>query len=157
IVKKSPFYDRPDPPALVLRHKLMQAKLYGFLNSAQLVYQKYPPSDQSVPARYARAIAAFRIGDLKNALPQIDALMVEVPKDPFFWELKGQALYEGGRPAEAIAPLKEAVRLLPKNGLINLMLAQAEVGSEQPSEAKAALDTLRIVQRTENMPRIHLL
>ena len=27
------------------------------LNSAQVVYQKYPPSDRSLPARYARAIA----------------------------------------------------------------------------------------------------
>ena len=33
IVKTSPYYDKPDPPALVLRHQLMQAKLFGFLNA----------------------------------------------------------------------------------------------------------------------------
>jgi predicted Zn-dependent protease len=158
IVKKSPHYDKPDPPALVLRHELMQAKLFGFLNSAQLVYQKYPPSDRSLPARYARAIAAFRIGDLANALPEIDTLIAEVPKNPYFWELKGQALLEGGRPADAIAPLREAVRLLPNNGLINLLLAQSLVGTERPGDAKAALAVLKVVQRAEpNMSRVHLL
>jgi predicted Zn-dependent protease len=158
IVKKSPYFDKPDPTALLLRHELMQAKLFGFLNSAQVVYQKYPPSDRSLPARYARAIAAFRIGDLANAVPEIDTLIAEVPKNPYFWELKGQALLEGGRPAEAIAPLKEAVRLLPHNGLVNLMLAQSLVGTERPDDARAALAVLKVVQRAEpTMSRVHLL
>jgi predicted Zn-dependent protease len=146
ILKTSPYYDKPDPPALVLRHKLMQAKLFGFLNPAQLVYLKYPTSDRSLPARYARSIAAFRIGDLPNALPEIDSLIAEVPKDPYFWELKGQALLDGGRPAEAIAPLRQAVQLLPNNGLINLLLAQALVGTERPDDAKAALAVLPALQ-----------
>ena len=149
MVKKSPAYEKPDPPGLTLRHALMQAKLFGFLNGAQAVYLKYPSKDQSLPARYARAIVAFRIGDLRNAIPEIDRLISEVPKNPYFWELKGQALLEGGRPQEAIAPLREAVRLLPHNGLINLMLAQALVGTEKPDQARAALAVLKVVQRTE--------
>jgi len=158
LVKKSPYYDKPDPPGLVMRHELMQAKLFGFLNAAQVVYQKYPPSDRTLPARYARAIAAFRIGDLPNALPEIESLIAEVPKNPYFWELKGQALLEGGRPAEAIAPLRQAVQLQPNNGLINLLLAQSLVGTERPEDAKAALAVLKVVQRAEpNMSRVHLL
>ncbi|MFO1089403.1 MAG: M48 family metalloprotease [Hyphomicrobiales bacterium] len=149
IVTKSPNYNKVDPPALVLRHKLMQAKLNGFLNSAQVVYQKYPPSDQSLPARYARAIASMKVGDLQNALPAIDGLIKEIPNNPYFWELKGQALVEGGRPAEAIAPLKQAMKLLPNSGLIALLLAQAQVGSDSPQGAQDALETLRVAQRTE--------
>ena len=69
IVKSSPYYDKVDPPCPgVLRHQLMQAKLFGFLNSAQVVYQKYPASDRSLPAQRG-SIAAFRIGDSQNALP----------------------------------------------------------------------------------------
>ena len=109
--KKSPFFDRPDSTALVLRHQLMQAKLLGFLSGAQMVFQKYPRSDRSLPARYARAIASFRIGDLKNALPEIDALIKAQPKYAYFWELKGQALLEGGRARQAVAPLKHASTL----------------------------------------------
>jgi predicted Zn-dependent protease len=150
IVTRSPNFGKKDAPALVLRHELMQAKLFGFLNSAQVVYQKYPPSDRTVPARYARAIAAMRIGDLKNAIPEIDSLIKEIPQNPYFWELKGQALLEGGRTADAVAPLKQALKLLPNNGLISMMLAQAQLGNESPENARAALESLRVAARTES-------
>lgn len=158
LAKASPHFDKPDPPLLVLRHQLMQAKITGFLESPQSVYQKYPASDKSLPARYARAIAAFRIGDLKNALPVIDGLIAEIPENPYFWELKGQALLETGRAAQAIPPLKEAVRLLPTNGLIRMLLAQAQLGLDGTANAQAALESLKVAQRTENdAPRLHML
>ncbi len=150
IVKKSPNYGKPDSPALVMRHKLMQAKLTGFIDSPQQVYQRYPRSDMSLPARYARAIAAFRVGDLKSALPDIDGLIKEQPKNPYFWELKGQALIEGGRPADAVAPLQQAVKLAPQAGLIQIMLAQAQLGTENNANATAALKTLQQAARTES-------
>ncbi len=155
-VKKSPFYDRADSASLMLRHELMQAKLLGFLSGPQVVFQRYPTSDKSLPARYARAIASFRIGDLKNALPEIDALIKAQPKYAYFWELKGQALLEGGRAQEAVAPLKQASALSQGNGLINIMLAQALLQSESRSNAEAALKVLRAAKRTESeTPSLH--
>jgi predicted Zn-dependent protease len=158
LAKASPHFDKPDPPALVLRHELMQAKLSGFLDSPQVVYRKYPPADSTLPARYARAIAAFRGGDLKNALPLIDTLIKDIPQNPYFWELKGQALLEGGRPQEAVAPLQQAVKLLPSSGLIRLMLAQAQLGVEGSDSARAALETLKVARRTEtDSANLHML
>lgn len=158
LARASPNFDKPDPPLLVLRHKLMQAKIVGYVESPQIVYRKYPTSDTSLPARYARAIAAFRIGDLKNALPVIEGLIAEIPENPYFWELKGQALLESGQAAQAIAPLQEAVRRLPTNGLIRMMLAQAQLGLDGEANARAALDSLRKAQRSENdSPRLHML
>ena len=75
-----------------------------------------PPSDTSLPARYARAIAAYRFGDLRAALAQIDGLIQAMPNNPYFYELKGQALLEGGHPAEAIAPLRRAVATCAQPG-----------------------------------------
>ena len=149
IVKNSPNYNRADPPELVMRHKLMQAKLTGFIESPQQVYAKYPRSDMSLPARYARAVAAFRVGDLKNAMPEIDALIAAQPGNPYFHELKGQALFESGKAAEAIAPLQKAAKLAPVPGLIQIMLAQAQLGLEDPGSAKAALQTLELAARSE--------
>ncbi len=60
MVKSSPYYDVKDPPALQLRHDLMRAKLSGFLEAPGTVMRRYPPSDQSLPARYARAISTYR-------------------------------------------------------------------------------------------------
>jgi predicted Zn-dependent protease len=150
IVKKSPNYGKPDSPEIVMRHKLMQAKLTGFIDSPQQVYQRYPRSDMSLPARYARAIAAFRVGDLKSAIPEIDGLIKERPNNPYFWELKGQALIEGGRPADAVAPLQQAVKLAPQAGLIQIMLAQAQLGTENNANATAALKTLQQAARSES-------
>ncbi len=143
MVKGSRHYRRPDPPALVLRHRLMQAKLAGFLSSPQTVWRRYPPSDTSMPARYARAIAAYRRGDLKTALRLIDGLLRERPKYPWFHELKGQALLESGRVRPAITALERAVRLAPRNGLVRLLLAQALLARGDAAAARQALDHLR--------------
>ncbi len=147
--RKAPGHDSADPPELVLRHELAQAKLMGFMESAQAVMRRYPRTDMSLPARYARAIASFRRGDIANAMPVIDSLVEDLPQNPYFWELKGQALLENGRALEAVAPLQEAVRLLPNNGLIQLLLAQALIDTESKSNALAALKLLHKAQRSE--------
>ena len=147
--KKSPYWDAKDPPALILRHQLVQAKLTGFIDGPQAVMQKYPPSDQSMPARYARAIAMFRRGDIQNALPIIDSLTKDLPENPYFWELKAQALLENGRAAEAAVPVKKALELLPSNGLIQILAAQAYIDTGTPANAKEAIKLLRQAQRTE--------
>ena len=147
--KKSPNYDRSDPPELMLRHHLAQAKLAGFMESAQAVMQRYPKSDQSLPGRYARAIDMFRRGDIANALPVIDSLIEDLPQNPYFWELKGQALLENGRAREAVTPLQHAIKLLPNNGLIQILMAQALVDTESKENAQLALKMLRQAQKSE--------
>jgi predicted Zn-dependent protease len=154
--KKSPYFDAADPAELILRHELMQAKLVGFLSPAQTVFQRYPTSDASLPARYARAIAMFRSGDTRNALAVIDTLIRDLPKDPYFWEIKAQALLEGGQPQAAIAPIKEAIRLLPNNSLLQVLYAQALLGTESKANAERALAALKIAKKTEtDMPRLY--
>lgn len=146
---KSPNFGRKDKPELQLRHDLMQAKLAGFLSPAQTVFQRYPSSNTGLVARYARAIAMFRSGDTRNAVKVIDGLIEDLPSDPYFWELKGQALLEGGQPAAAVAPLRKASKMLPESGLIKMMLAQALLGTESKPDAQAALGLLKSAQKTE--------
>jgi predicted Zn-dependent protease len=50
----------------------------------------------SVSARYGRAIAYYRIPELKKALDLIDGLIQQEPNNPYFHELKGQMLFENG-------------------------------------------------------------
>ena len=157
-LKKSPWFDRPDPPYLVWRHRLMQAKLTGFLSSPRTVWRKYPRSDTSQPARYARAIAAFRVGDTRTALRLLDSLIREKPKYPWFHDTKGQVLLESGRVKEAARAYATAARLAPGNGLVRLFLAQALLASGGRANAKAALKQLRMAERTEGgRPMLHRL
>jgi predicted Zn-dependent protease len=89
-----------------MRHDMVRAKISAFMERPDTVYRRYPLSDTSMPARYAHAITTYRHGDLRDALIQIDALIQMQPANPYFYELRGQALLEGGKPPEAIAPLR---------------------------------------------------
>ena len=55
-------------------------------------------------------------------MAQIDALIQSQPHNPYFHELKGQALLESGRPAEAVGPLREAIAHAPNPTLMRVML-----------------------------------
>ena len=143
LAKNSPNWDKKDSPELQLRHDMMRAKLTGFLDRGDTVARRYPPSDTSLPARYARAIATYRHADLRVAIGQIDGLIQAQPNNPYFYELKGQALLEGGKPAEAIAPLQRAIQLAPQPALIQVLLAQALNALNAPKSADEAVTLLR--------------
>jgi predicted Zn-dependent protease len=142
LVKTSPYWDKKDSPELQFRHDMMRAKLFGYMDRSDISANRYPPGDQSLPARYARAIAASRFSDPRGAMGQIDALIEAQPQNPYFHELKGQTLLEGGKPAEAIAPLRRAVQLAPNPTLIQVMLGQALVESNDPARLNEAISVL---------------
>ncbi len=122
-VNASPYRDTPDSAEDVIALKRMQAKLFGYTRPLPRVLREYPVSDTSVEARYARAIAYYRYPDMTKALAEIDSLIADFPGDPYFYELKGQALYETGDIMGAIAPLEAAVRLAPDEPLILTLYA----------------------------------
>jgi predicted Zn-dependent protease len=143
LAKASPYFDHRDSPELQLRHDMMRAKLSGFLDRPDTVARRYPLGDHSLPARYARAISSYRYAGLRDALPQIDSLIQSEPNNPYFYELKGQALLEGARPAEAIAPLRHAVALAHGAPLMDIMLGQALIATNNTKNAEEAVPLLR--------------
>jgi predicted Zn-dependent protease len=149
LARQSPHWDKQDSPALQARHDLARAKLYGFLDPRDGVSRRYPISDNSIAAKYARAIAMYRFGNPQGALQQIDALIQAQPQNPYFHELKGQALLEAGRAADAIAPLRRAVQLAPSPALIQVMLAQALLASNNKALADEAVTLLETAVRRE--------
>ena len=144
VAKTSPYWDKKDSVDLQLRHDLMRAKLSGFMERSDTVARRYPPSDTSLSARYARAISTYRHADLRTAVTQIDSLIQAQPNNPYFHELKGQALLEGGHPAEAIAPLRHAIELAPYPALIQVLLAQALIATNDRKIADEAVAILRV-------------
>lgn len=131
-----------DTEEALFQHRVMQAKLYAFLNAPAYTLQRYPESDTSFEARYARAIAAYRASNTEDALNQIDALIQEHDDNPFLWELKGQVLFEAGRPAEAETAHRRSVELLPEAGLLRVNLAQAIIAQERPERLDEAIAEL---------------
>ena len=140
---KTPYWDKKDPPELQFRHDMMRAKMYAFMERSDTVLRRYPMSDTSMPARYAHAIVTYRFGSLRDAVAQIDGLIEAIPNYPYFYELKGQALLEGGHPVEAVVPLRRAVELAPNPALIQILLAQALVATNNVRMAEEAIPLLR--------------
>ena len=156
LVKTNQYWDKKDPPELQLRHDMMRAKLAGFLERPDTVARRYPSTDTSLPARYARAIAAYRHGELSGALAQIDALIQTQPNNPYFHELKGQALLESAHPQQAIAPLRRAAALAPNAALIRIMLGQALVATGEKRYSDEAISLLRVaMQREPEAPEVY--
>ena len=151
IARTSPYWDKKDDPALQMRHDMMRAKISAFMERQDTVYRRYPLSDTSMPARYAHAITTYLHGDLHSALVLIDGLIQAQPANPYFYELRGQALLEGGKPAEAIAPLRKAVQLSNHAPLIEMLLGQALVGTDNKAYTEEAIAILRaaVARETE--------
>ena len=135
-LKADPAYSKPIDPKLEQRFERVKAKLAGFIDPRQAI-TKYPESDKSIPAHYARAYAYHLGGYPDKALSEANALLASAPDDPFFLELKGQILLEGGHPAEAIPPLREATRESEDAPLIAAMLGHALIANFD--EAKQVL------------------
>ena len=151
LARTSPYWDKKDDPALQMRHDMMRAKISAFMERQDTVYRRYPLSDTSMPARYAHAISTYLHGDLHSALVLIDGLIQAQPANPYFYELRGQALLEGGKPAEAIAPLRKAVQLSNHAPLIEMLLGQALVGTDNKAYTEEAIAILRaaVARETE--------
>ena len=158
-VETSPWSNVPPSADLEERHARMRAKLFAFLETPGRTFARFKESDTSLPARYARAIAYYRLPDMARALPAVDALIAERPLDPYFRELKGQMLFENGKAGEALEPYREAVRLLPANPLERIALGQVEVELEDPALLPDAIKNLDegVSRETDNSFGWHLL
>ena len=151
LARSSPYWDKKDDAALQLRHDMARAKISAFMERQDTLSRRYPMSSDTLPSRYAHAIATYLHGDLRSALVQIDGLIQLQPNNPYFHELRGQALLEGGKPAEAIVPLRKAVQLSNNAPLIEMLLGQALVGTTNKAYTEEAISILRaaVARETE--------
>ncbi len=132
-----------DSPADIAAFTMMQAKLIGFLEPPARTFSRYPESDKSLPARYARAVAAYRIPDMARAVREASALTAEQPDNPYFHELLGQILFESGKTAEAVPHDRKALALAPNSPLLQVNLARALAALPGPEGATEAIGLLQ--------------
>lgn len=149
IYKKDPAWNKPSDPALEARFQRVKAKLIGFVTPKEAV-KFYPESNRSLPAHYARAYAYHLGAYPEKANQEADALLATAPNDPFFLELKGQILLEGGHPKDAIAPLRKAVANAPDQPMIAVMLGHALIASDDRSNFAEAKQVLKSAVNRDN-------
>jgi len=151
--------DTPPPAAWADQHARLKAKINGFLKPEQVDWQ-YDSRDQSMPARYARAIATYRQNRVDEALRLADTLIRDEPRNPYFHELKGQMLVDFSRVAQAVPYYERAVALNPKAPLIRASYGHAliESAGNDKAQLEKAVAALRHAAREEpRVPRTHRL
>ena len=128
----------------------IKAKLRGFIADPNITLRNYPDSNQSVPARYARAYAWHKSAYPQKALGEAQSLLTGAPNDPYFLELYGQILLESGRPADAVAPLRRATSITNNQPLIAGIFGHALIESDDKSNLEEAERVLKAAVTKDN-------
>tara|TARA_R110002095_G_scaffold131204_2_gene114008 strand:- start:2127 stop:3494 length:1368 start_codon:yes stop_codon:yes gene_type:complete len=145
-IEQSEFKDKSYPEKWMEQHARMKAKLIGFISPGQIPWV-YDDKDQSVPAQYARAIAAYRNNAVNEALLRVDGLLKMEPNNPYFYELKGQMLVDFGRVKEALPYYRRAVDILPDKPLLEIALAHALIESTRENDSKILNEAVGYLER----------
>ncbi len=132
-----------DVPDIEEQHRRMVAKLYAFLKPQYATLSKYPETDKSVWGRYARAIAYYRRGQFDKSLPIVDDLLKDRPRDPYFWQIKGDMQLSRSKTDEAIVAYREALKYMPNAPEILNAKAHAMVENGDATYRAEAEETLK--------------
>jgi len=141
-VNASPYVDVPDTAEDVAAYKLIQAKVRGFMDQPMTTLRRYPTSDTSDAAHYARAVAYYRYPDFNAANYEIDTLLQKYPGNPYFWELKGQILAEQRDFRGAAGAFDKSVKLKPRAPLLEVNLGATLVAIGDAAQFPRAVKVL---------------
>lgn len=148
-IASNPHNGETDSAENIRRFQFMQAKLVGFIQTQGQTLARYPTRDQSQPARYARAVAYYRASDLPRARQELDSLIAEDPRNPYYQELMGQILFENGRAEESIPYHRHSLELAPGQPLLQVNLARALTAARGRAGADEAVAILQQVVTRE--------
>src|SRR6185437_14545854 len=146
----SPYKDVPEDPAVEHQYEMLQAKLAGYIEPLQAVFNRYPLSDNSKPARYARAMAYSRKPDLPKALVEINSLIKDEPNNPYFYEVLGQIYVSMAKPDLGVGAFQKSVDLLPDASQLRVALAAAQLATERLQLAQPAIANLKIALQQDS-------
>jgi predicted Zn-dependent protease len=141
--KNSQFINEKDNDNFLFQYKMIQAKLDGFLNNPDDIIKKNNKESLSIISNYSLAIAYYRKALLGKSLLILNKMIDDYPGNPWFYELKGQILYESGKIKESIKPYEKALLISPKEPLLMVALATALNAQESRNSSIKALHLLK--------------
>lgn len=151
VVESSPYYNTPPNPENEETFQRLKAKLVGYIYDPVQTLRKYPLSDTSASARYARVYAYHKAIEWDAALAESDRLIAFEPNNPFFHEIKGQILFENGKVNEALPVFEKAIELAPNEALIATAYGQAMVSLEDKEMMEKAIPILENSVRLDKL------
>ncbi len=149
-VRQAKNYKARSAPQLSLAHKMVLAKLHGFVMPPNTTLHTY--ADNSMPARYARAIMfAYHLADREKSLALINSLIADQKSNPYFHELKGYVLSRGANYDAAIESYKKAIALAPHNLIMRLEIGSVLVSSNKRAFVKQGIKHLKIAAQNSEL------
>jgi predicted Zn-dependent protease len=144
LARKSSHFDRKDPPELQLRHDMMRAKIAAYMEGGQAVQRLFRNDPRGIPARYGDAISTYLSGNPRTALQKVDALISQMPGNPYLQELRGDILIKANRPEDAANAYARALSLAPGTpGLLQVGYGQALLATGKPDLVRKAASELQ--------------
>ena len=148
-VNQSPFSNNMMPDAVIDIYERLQAKLYAWTEQPQRVLASKGKSSNPNYIKYSHSIAAYRRGQLTDAIGLIDAVIAAAPSDAFYHEFRGDILISLQRPLESAAAYEEAISLRPNSPQILLNLGRALVASGDKTLLPRAIEAIETARQME--------
>ncbi len=127
------------PPEIERSFQRLKGKIVGFFDPPKSVLNNISGKKLSEEGmRYAKAIALYRTGRYPEALSELDGLIKTAEGNPWYYEMKGEILFDTGKIQDAIDYLKKAVAKKPHAKYIKILLAHALMESKNPNAAEEA-------------------
>lgn len=144
LATSSPYFDRKDSSDLQLRHDMMRAKIAVYTDGQAGASRLFRKDPRGLAAQYADAMATNLYGNPRSAVSKVDALIKQQPKNPYFYELRGDVLMKANQPAQAAEAFATAVRLDPvRSGILPVSYGQALLAVGTPDALKKAITQIR--------------
>jgi predicted Zn-dependent protease len=136
--------------SLDARYERMSYKILAFTETPEDALREAKNVKNNAIALYMKAVAYMRMGNINQALASIDPLLKSAPEDPYYNELKGQILFEFGKP-ESLRYFLKASSLLPNDALMkmNVAVVALNVHQKHPDKLSAFIPYLKFVQNKD--------
>ena len=133
-------------------YEILRAKLIGYLDKDKNVITKYPYSEKSDAAIYARAIANMRGGDLKTAKTGTQTLIKRNSNNPYYYELLGDIEYQFGAYDDSVKSYEKSLTLSKNAPQIETALALVLSERNKPDDKARARELCKRVILKEPSP-----
>jgi len=144
VATQSPYYEELDSKALQQRHDMMRAKIAIFTQGQAGLSRLSRRNLDPLAKQYGDAMGAYLFGNPKAAAAKADGLIKASPKNPYFYELRGDALMKANRAKEAADAYAKAIKLDPaRSGILQISLGQAYLAVGQPAYTEKAVGVLK--------------
>lgn len=133
-------------------YEILRAKLIGYLDTDKNVIIKYPYTDKSDAAIYARAIANMQSGNLDTAKTGTQTLIARNPNNPYYYELLGDIEYQYGTYDDSVASYEKSLKLTKNAPQIETALALVLSERNKLGDKERAKELCKRVILTEPSP-----